>query len=407
MDGVQGAVLGVKLPHLEAWTEARRHNAAEPARQRRGHAGGGARGAPPVSPRDHVYVVRLPQRDLWRQRLTDAGIQTGVHYPIPVHLQPAYRDLGYEAGDFPVAERAAAEVLSLPMFLELAAAQIGEVAGVIRAGAAAGTTAEYARVVLRCRSHDQSRQRDTRRASCPRSTAGVSSCPIRRTNSNSPIGCGATTRATPCWTWRRGARPATTTRTHACGARCGARWRGASVTASASSRGAIARHPETFEIGDGVVVGEQAFIQGRFDGRCVIGEHAWLGPQSYFDARDLVLGSYRGVGSGARVLGSQHTGSPADVPVIQTDLRIEPVRVEDWADVGVNAVLMPGVTVGRGAIVGAGAVVTRDVTRPLRSSPGCRPDSSAGATATTGLRPRRSSSHGLSIAKAEKVKTHG
>lgn len=126
-------------------------------------------------------------------------------------------------------------------------------------------------------------------------------------------------------------------------------------------RGALARHPETFEIGDGVVIGEQAFIQGRFDGRCVIGNHAWLGPQSYFDARDLELGEYVGWGPGARVLGSQHTGHPADVPVIQTDLRIEPVRVEAWADVGVNAVLLPGVTIGRGAIVGAGAVVTKDV----------------------------------------------
>ncbi len=126
-------------------------------------------------------------------------------------------------------------------------------------------------------------------------------------------------------------------------------------------RGAIARHPETFEIGDGVVIGEQAFIQGRFDGRCVIGDYAWLGPQSYFDARDLVLGEYVGWGPGARVLGSQHTGLPVDVPVIQTDLRIEPVRVGDWADIGVNAVLMPGITIGRGAIVGAGAVVTQDV----------------------------------------------
>ena len=126
-------------------------------------------------------------------------------------------------------------------------------------------------------------------------------------------------------------------------------------------RGAIARHPETFEIGHGVVIGEQAFIQGRFDGRCVIGDHTWIGPQAYLDARDLVVEEYVGWGPGARVLGSQHTGMPADVPVIQTDLRIEPVRVCAWADVGVNAVLLPGVTVGRGAIVGAGAVVTADV----------------------------------------------
>ena len=126
-------------------------------------------------------------------------------------------------------------------------------------------------------------------------------------------------------------------------------------------RGALARHPETFEIGDGVVIGEQAFLQGRFDGRCVIGDHTWIGPQAYFDARNLVVGEYVGWGPGAKVLGSQHTGVPPDVPIIQTDLRIEPVRVGDWADVGVNAVLLPGVTIGRGAIVGAGAVVVADV----------------------------------------------
>jgi acetyltransferase-like isoleucine patch superfamily enzyme len=126
-------------------------------------------------------------------------------------------------------------------------------------------------------------------------------------------------------------------------------------------RGALAKHPETFEIGNGVVIGEQSFIQGRFDGRCVIGDHVWLGPHSYFDARDLVIEEYVGWGPGARVLGSQHTGEPIDVPVIQTDLRIEPVRIGAWADIGVNAVILPGVTVGKAAIVGAGAVVTQDV----------------------------------------------
>jgi acetyltransferase-like isoleucine patch superfamily enzyme len=126
-------------------------------------------------------------------------------------------------------------------------------------------------------------------------------------------------------------------------------------------RGALAKHPETFEIGNGVVIGEQSFIQGRFDGRCVIGDHVWLGPHSYFDARDLVIEEYVGWGPGAKVLGSQHTGEPIDVPIIQTDLRIEPVRICAWADIGVNAVILPGVTVGKAAIVGAGAVVTADV----------------------------------------------
>jgi acetyltransferase-like isoleucine patch superfamily enzyme len=126
-------------------------------------------------------------------------------------------------------------------------------------------------------------------------------------------------------------------------------------------RGALAKHPETFEIGDGVFIGEQAFIQGRFDGRCIIGDHAWIGPQSYFDARDLVIDDHVGWGPGAKVLGSEHTGAPIDVPIIQTDLVIKPVRIGRWADIGVNAVVLPGVTIGEGAIVGAGAVVAADV----------------------------------------------
>lgn len=121
------------------------------------------------------------------------------------------------------------------------------------------------------------------------------------------------------------------------------------------------KHIETFVIGDGVFVGAQAYIQGRYDGTCIIGDHVWIGPQAYFDARDLVLEDYVGWGPGAKVLGSQHTGLPAGVPIVQTDLEIRPVVVEAWADIGTNAVILPGVRVGRGAIVGAGAVVTHDV----------------------------------------------
>lgn len=121
------------------------------------------------------------------------------------------------------------------------------------------------------------------------------------------------------------------------------------------------RHPETFEIGDGVVIGEQAVIQGRFDGTCVIGDKAWIGPQAFLDARDLVIGDNVGWGPGARALGSTHTGMPLEAPVIETDLMIRRIVVENDADIGVNAVLLPGVRIGHGAIVGAGAIVTRDV----------------------------------------------
>jgi acetyltransferase-like isoleucine patch superfamily enzyme len=120
-------------------------------------------------------------------------------------------------------------------------------------------------------------------------------------------------------------------------------------------------HPGTFEIGDGVFIGEQAILQGRYDGRCVIGPRTWIGPQSYFDARDLVIGEDVGWGPGAKVLGSEHTGIPVDVPVIRTDLVIAPVRIGAWADIGVNAIVLPGISIGKGAIVGAGAVVTEDV----------------------------------------------
>jgi galactoside O-acetyltransferase len=121
------------------------------------------------------------------------------------------------------------------------------------------------------------------------------------------------------------------------------------------------KHLDRFEIGHSVFIGAQAYLQGRFDGRCTIGDHVWIGPQAYFDARDLVIEDHVGWGPGAKVLGSSHTGFPIDVPIVQTDLEIKPVRIEAWSDIGTNAVVLPGVTVGRGSIVGAGAVVTKDV----------------------------------------------
>src|SRR5215471_3734392 len=88
------------------------------------------------------------------------------------------------------------------------------------------------------------------------------------------------------------------------------------------------KHLDTFEIGDGVFIGAQTYLQGRFDGFCAIGARTWIGPQSYFDARNLVIEEHVGWGPGARVLGSTHTSEPIDVPIIQTDLEIKPVRIE-------------------------------------------------------------------------------
>lgn len=120
-------------------------------------------------------------------------------------------------------------------------------------------------------------------------------------------------------------------------------------------------HAETFELGDGVFVGAQAYLQGRGGGTCRIGKRVWIGPQAYLDARDLVIEDDVALGAGVRILGSAHTGLPLETPQIDTAVDAEPVRIERGADVGVNAVVLPGVTIGRGSVVGAAAVVTRDV----------------------------------------------
>jgi dTDP-4-amino-4,6-dideoxygalactose transaminase len=124
-------VLGVKLKHLDEWTEARRRHAGEYGRALAGLDVDLPVERPGSRHVYHLYIVRVRERDAVRERLTAAGIQTGVHYPVPVHLQPGYRDLGYAKGDFPVAEAVSAEVMSIPMFPEMTAAQIREVAGAL------------------------------------------------------------------------------------------------------------------------------------------------------------------------------------------------------------------------------------------------------------------------------------
>jgi dTDP-4-amino-4,6-dideoxygalactose transaminase len=84
----------------------------------------------------HIYAIRTPRRQAWQDALQAQGIQTGIHYPIPVHLLPAFADLGYSLGEFPHAERAANEVLSLPMFPELTAEQCEVVARAVKGLAA-------------------------------------------------------------------------------------------------------------------------------------------------------------------------------------------------------------------------------------------------------------------------------
>jgi dTDP-4-amino-4,6-dideoxygalactose transaminase len=119
MDALQGAILRVKLRFLETWTNARRAHASRYENQLVEAPVQLPYAMPWARHVYHVYAIRTNRRDDFRRYLQDYGIQTGIHYPIPVHLQPGYTDLGYSEGSFHHSECAAAEVLSLPMYSEL------------------------------------------------------------------------------------------------------------------------------------------------------------------------------------------------------------------------------------------------------------------------------------------------
>ena len=127
MDGIQGAVLKVKMNHIEAWTEARGGVASNYDRLLASSRCG--RPAPPSHSRHvyHVYAIEVARRDDVQNALHAAGIGTGIHYPVPVHLQKAYADLGYVPGALPVTEALADRFLSLPIYAELRPEQVAEV----------------------------------------------------------------------------------------------------------------------------------------------------------------------------------------------------------------------------------------------------------------------------------------
>jgi dTDP-4-amino-4,6-dideoxygalactose transaminase len=132
MEGIQGAVLGVKLPHLQKWTDERRrvaHRYHELLKDTPLQLPLEAAGCDSAY---HLYVVRHPQRDKLKDHLDANGVGCALHYPVPLHLQKCYASLGHKAGDFPVAEKAARECLSLPIYPELTDAQVQRVVAVIK-----------------------------------------------------------------------------------------------------------------------------------------------------------------------------------------------------------------------------------------------------------------------------------
>jgi dTDP-4-amino-4,6-dideoxygalactose transaminase len=132
LDTLQAAVLSVKLPHLDSWNEARRKHAALYNELLEGTSY-----VTPVAPEDtvpvwHLYVIRTDYREELQKFLGSRGIGTVIHYPIPVHMQPFYKDLGYKQGDFPVTEEYAPKIVSLPMFEHMTEAQVREVVDALK-----------------------------------------------------------------------------------------------------------------------------------------------------------------------------------------------------------------------------------------------------------------------------------
>jgi dTDP-4-amino-4,6-dideoxygalactose transaminase len=133
LDTLQAAVLGVKLRYLDRWNAARAAHAEYYTELLAGIGDLVIQQPAPYSTHIfHLFIVETGQRDGMRRHLAAAGIDTNIHYPIPIHLQEAYRGLGYRRGDFPVAERLAGRMLSLPMYAELTRAQIQRIAHELR-----------------------------------------------------------------------------------------------------------------------------------------------------------------------------------------------------------------------------------------------------------------------------------
>jgi acetyltransferase-like isoleucine patch superfamily enzyme len=126
--------------------------------------------------------------------------------------------------------------------------------------------------------------------------------------------------------------------------------------------GVLVFHPENIEIGDDVYVGHQTILKGYHRNRITIGDGTWIGQQCFLHGGGgIAIGRNVGIGPGVRIVTSSHRLDQLERPILKSELEFAPVVVEDDSDIGTGAILLPGVRVGRGAQVGAGAVVTRDV----------------------------------------------
>ncbi len=126
--------------------------------------------------------------------------------------------------------------------------------------------------------------------------------------------------------------------------------------------GVLVFHPENITLGENVYVGHYAILKGYYKNELRIGDGTWIGQQCFFHAAGgLTIGKNVGIGPGVKIITSVHDEAGRGLAVLHSPVTFAPVVIEDDVDLGVNSIILPGVTVGKGAIVGAGAVVNKDV----------------------------------------------
>jgi acetyltransferase-like isoleucine patch superfamily enzyme len=122
-------------------------------------------------------------------------------------------------------------------------------------------------------------------------------------------------------------------------------------------------HPENIEIGNNVYIGHDTHIKGYYNNKLLIGNNVWIGQQCFLHAGGgIKIGDYVGIGPGVKILTLQHINlENTEKPIIEHEQKYEMVTIEDNVDIGIGAIILPGITIGKGSVIGAGSVVTKDV----------------------------------------------
>ena len=127
-------------------------------------------------------------------------------------------------------------------------------------------------------------------------------------------------------------------------------------------KGVLIFHPENIVIGNNTYIGHNTLLKAYYKNEMIIGDDTWIGPSCFFhSAGGIKIGKRIGIGPMVKILTSYHSEEPIDQPVLNNEIRYKPVIIEDGSDIGIGTIILPGITIGKGAIIGAGSVVTKNV----------------------------------------------